>query len=156
VLGVTKKPVVAIRPVASTVGAYGSFTLTGTGTSVPSAGGTAPLDAFSLSVKVVVGGTIGVAGITYQVSVDGGVTYGPVTALGTANSFVVANTGITVALAAGTLVAGDIITAATTAPAPTTSDLTASLEALRTTKQPWEAVLIDCIATSTVIAQVDA
>lgn len=155
-MGVSQHPIVAVQPVASTSGTYVGVALTGTGTSAPSAGTTIPVDNFAVSIKVVAGGTIGTPGITYQTSVDGGVTYGPVTALGGANSIAIANTGVTINFASGTLVAGDLITCTTTGPVPTSADLTAALEALRVTKQPWEAALIDAPASSAIISQVDA
>lgn len=154
-LDVTKNPVLAIRPVSSTAGAYGAFALAGTGTSVPTGTGN-PFDTLSVSILVTAGCTIGITGGAYQVSLDGGLTYGPTTALGAANSIAIARTGIAVALAAGTLVAGDVITFTSTAPVPTTADLVASLEALRVTSQPWDVLLVDSVGSSTIVSQLEA
>lgn len=142
-LAITKLPVVLIRAAASTAATYGTIALTGTGTSVPSSGATAPLDDYpNIIITVVNGGTRGSAGITYTYSLDGGNTTSSVQALGTATSITIPNSGVQIALATGTLVTGDVITAAVTGPKLTTSDITTALEALRTSALPWECVLI--------------
>jgi hypothetical protein len=151
---VAGKPVVLVKPTTSTAGANGTVTKGGAGTSTFTAAGT-PNDDLAIVVRFLVGGTIGVAGITYQVSLDGGNTYGAVTALGTANSIAIPNTGATLNLGAGTIVAGNTATWTTTSPAMTTSDLTTALEALRVTSAPWDAVLIEMVADDTVVALVD-
>lgn len=67
------------------------------------------------------GGTkIGVAGITFQVSLDAGRTFGPVIALGTASTYVIPQTGITLHFQTGSneaVVVGDVATFGTVAPA---------------------------------------
>jgi hypothetical protein len=92
---------------------------------------------------VVVGGTIGVAGITYQWSLDGGRTMSPVTALGTANTFVFPNSGgLGFSFAAGTLVAGDTVTQRTVAPNFNTAELGAALLALKDATYDWDLCVI--------------
>lgn len=66
----------------------------------------APTAAAEVAVNVVVGGTVGVAGITYRVSTDDGVTWGQTTALGTAASITVSGVVLTIA---GTVLAGDTV-----------------------------------------------
>jgi hypothetical protein len=155
-----KKPVLLIRAAASTAAAYSAIDDDGvTGTSAVTASATAPLDDYQdVTFKVIHGGTIGVTGITYQYSLGPG-HLSPVTALGTATSAAfnapVTNTpsGVSLDFAAGTLVAGDVVTFSTTGPRMTNSDLVEALEALRLTKLPWDAVLVgNCDAASTTIA----
>jgi hypothetical protein len=157
------KPVLLITPTCTTTGAYGAVTFTGTGTSVVTGDATVkPFDDYDAVVQVVAGGTIGVTGITYRYSLDGGVTWSPITALATATTVTlnvpVLNTssGVKFDLAAGTLVAGDQWTCSTTRPQMTNGDLVTALEALRTTNLPWDEVLVDGDATATTIATLDA
>lgn len=151
----TGHPVVLVRSDNSTAGAYGAITDTGTGTSTPTAGVTEPVDAFDVKVEFIEGGTVGVAGITYRWSIDGGKTKSKTLALGVANSITIPDTGVTIALGAGTIVAGDSISFTTTAPANTNADLAASLEALRVTSLPFDAVLLDIDADATTVATCD-
>jgi hypothetical protein len=158
-----KKPVLLIRASASTAAAYGTLDDDGVaGTSVVTASATTPLDDYNLVFKVVHGGTIGVAGITYTYSLDGGKTTSPITALGTATAAAfnapVVNTasGVSLDFAAGTLIAGDTVTVSTTGARMTNSDLVTALEALRVSKLPWDMVLVtDCPASSTTIATLE-
>jgi len=120
-------------------GAYGALTETGTGTSVATSdvATTQPLDDYEVFIKFVTGGTIGVDGITYQWSLDGGRTMSAVTALGVANQILIAEGGIDINLAAGTIVAGDTISVPTTAPLWSGAELSAALEALKVTAAKW-------------------
>lgn len=133
-------PVLFCRTHQTTAGAIGAIT-GNTGTSVITlTAATAPRDDYELSISIVNGGTIGVAGITFMWSVDGGRTYSPIVALGTAAVYVFGDTGISLDFAAGTLVTADTIIARTSAPLWTTAELTASLTALRNSAQQWELV----------------
>lgn len=143
VLPVSKKPLVVVRGDPATAGAYGSFTTTGGGTSVASAGVTEPVDDFDVQVEFILGATIGVAGATYRYSLNGGETNSKVLALGTANTITIPDTGVTIAFAAGTVLAAETVAFQTTAPKLTNADLPDSLEALRVTSSPWDALLID-------------
>lgn len=129
----------------------------GTGTSVPTikAGSTSDND-YEVKVLVVAGGTRGTAGITYRISLDGGRTYGKTLALGTAVEFAVGDTGITVALAAGTLVAGDYFTFASYAPTPDGSVLADDLAVLAQSAQPWTLLHYVGPVDSTVATALDA
>ena len=100
-----------------------------TGTSVITATGT-PVDDTFIKFLVVAGGTIGAAGITFQISLDAGRNFGPVLALGTAVSYAIPGTGITLAFAAGTLVAGDYAQLSTIAPTWDDAGIAACLAAL--------------------------
>lgn len=93
-------------------GATGTVQKTGvnigssTGTSIPTITGT-PVDTFRVRWKWIVGGTRGAAGATFQYSLDGGASYSAVFQIGTATSYVIPNTGLTINFSAGTWVAGD-------------------------------------------------
>jgi hypothetical protein len=142
----TEKPIVAVRATASVAAALSAVSHVGAGTSVVTATGT-PVDDYQASVKIVAGGTIGVAGATYQVTLDGGVSWSPVTALGVATSIALLTptggaTGITVAFAAGTLLAAQTETFTATAARMNNADLVLALEALRVSSLPFESILV--------------
>lgn len=83
-----------------TEGSYGPVNLTAkTGTAVVGVdAATHPRGTFEARLKIVGGGTVGTAGITYQTSLDAGRTYGPLTRLGVAASIAVPNAGVTFTL----------------------------------------------------------
>lgn len=151
VMAIGGKPVVCIRADASTPAAYGDVALENEGTSVITADSTLPLDDYEVVIEFLTGGTVGTAGITYRVSLDGGFTWGGTMALGTANTLSIPNTGVGFDLAAGTVTTGQTLTCTTTGPRMTNADLLAALEALRTSALRWEAVLVhgEADATST-------
>ncbi len=91
-------------------------TFVGTGTSVITLTG-APYDDCYVKVVVIAGGTIGTTGITFKWSLDAGRNYSPTISLGTANTYALVNTNVVLNFAAGTLVAADVFTFGTTAPA---------------------------------------
>lgn len=97
---------ITIRLPTNTVGARKAVQFTGTGTSVITTSGN-PNDSYFIVFKVITGGTIGISGITFQISLDAGRTFGPILSLGTANTYLIADTGVTLNFAAGTLVAAD-------------------------------------------------
>ena len=154
-LAQARKPVVCIRSAASTAATYSAITSTGGGTSVATAGVSAPYDSYDVIVEFVDGGTIGVAGITYRYSLDGGANWSAKTALGIANSIVIPRSNVTVALAAGTVSAGRKLTFTTTQAKPTGTDLLDAYEALRVTASPWDGVLVETEADGTIIAGLD-
>jgi hypothetical protein len=97
-------------------------------------------DTYYVKVKCVTGGTIGVAGIVLQVSLDAGRNYGNLIALGTANSLVlgapyspatVGGTGIQLNFGAGTLVAGDYWQFGTVGPQWNGAGVSAALSAFQ-------------------------
>lgn len=133
-----KKQVLIIRSATTVDGVASAVDDDGiAGTSVLTLTG-APLDDAELFIKVVTGGTVGTSGIAFQWSVDDGRTFSPVTQLGTANSFVVPGTGVTIHFGAGTLITGDNASATFTAPQWNTADLATSLDALRNSIAAWE------------------
>jgi hypothetical protein len=112
------------------------------GNSVPTLDDTThPNDDYEVFVRVVSGGTRGVAGITYQWSLDGGRTLSPLTALGTATSIVIPGSGgVKIDLSAGTLVAGDTLAFPTVAPRWNGTELASALDALIASAVQWEIV----------------
>lgn len=123
--------VIFVKTATTTPGAATAVVFTGTGTSVVTTSG-APYDSYLVEVLVDNGGTIGAVGVRLKISLDGGKSYGPVISLGTAVSYVIANTGITVNFAAGTLVTGDKARFSTTQPLWNTAGVQAALTAFQT------------------------
>lgn len=137
---VTGDPVVIVRTGQTTAGDYGTIDDSGvTGTSaITETSATEPLDDYEVAVRIVVGGTRGTPGITYQTSLDGGRNWSPVTALGTGTAIAIAGSGVSFDLGAGTLVAGDTWSVRTSAPAPTAAELGTALDALKVSAVSWE------------------
>lgn len=106
-------------------GSYGAFTTTGApgGAAAHTAGATTPLGEYDVELEYLAGGTIGVAGITYRVSLDGGLTYLPNVAqagqtheLGAATSIVIPNSGVTIQIGPGNVAANEKVSFHCTAP----------------------------------------
>lgn len=136
--------VLALKAASNTAGAASAVTFTGTGTSVITVSGT-PNDSYLVHFKVVTGGTIGVAGITFQLSLDAGRNFGPTLALGTANTYVIPQTGITLNFAAGTLVANDVAKFCSSEPLFNTAGVLACLNALQASQYAavgWGSMLL--------------
>lgn len=99
-------PILFVRVPITTAGTCSAVTHTGAGTSVVTVSVATAYDTYDVILTFVDAGTIGVTGITFTYSLDGGVNESALIALGTANTYVIPNTGITVAFAAGTILAG--------------------------------------------------
>lgn len=131
-------------------------TFTGTGTSVITTTGNTPFDAYEFAFECMVGGTIGSATNppSYRYTLDYGApepTWFPVASLATANTLAIidgpnsGNTtnpngepaGFGLAFAAGTLVAGDLFTFGTSAPAYDSNGLTSATNALVNGNVSW-------------------
>jgi len=155
------RPVVLVRTGQSVLGDFpaGAVTVqTGTGTSIVTVDnvGTAPFDDFEFFVKVVAGGTIGIDGITFQWSLDGGRTLSPVTALGVAALFVFPDSGGTqIDFAAGTLVADDTISFRGDAPNWNGTEIGTALDALFATSIGWENVHVVGVIDGTTFDVID-
>lgn len=105
--------------VASAVqGSLGASVMTVTGT---------PNDAYLVVVTVTKAGTIGTAGIRIKISVDAGRTFGPEIALGTANTYAIVGTGLTLNFGAGAVTAGNSATFGCTEPLTDTASVQACL-----------------------------
>jgi phage gp36-like protein len=86
-------------------GGGGTFSALGSSTISPSP--SPPSGTFPIVVRFTAGGVVGTPGITWQFSVDGGVTYNGVDlALGSSRSIVVPNTGAAFLLGDGSIVGG--------------------------------------------------
>lgn len=138
----TGKPVIVLRTNVTTAGGYGAIDSTGkTGTSVVTADTDAePYDEYEPYVKIVTGGTVGTAGITYQTSLDGGRTLSATKALGTANSITITEGNVKFDLDVGTLLAGDVFHCRTTPPTEDADDLEEARTAIEETNLYWDFV----------------
>jgi hypothetical protein len=151
-LNTAKLPILGLKPNTSTAGSYSAVATGGiTGTAVPTAGSAASLadDYDDITVVITNGGVIGTPGIFYKIALDGDLFSAPI-ALGSALSIspTVPVTGsdsgirITMGTGASTYLAGDKFSLSAVGPRMTTADLTAALEPLRVTKQPWDLLLV--------------
>lgn len=156
-INVSGQPVVALAVNPAIAGSYyaDTFVKNIAGTSAVTTGSTAPYLHYDVQITIVNGGTIGVSGITYTWTVDGGDTVSAVTALGTANVLTIPNTGVSFNLGAGTLLADDNWSIYTERPLLNNSDVSTALATLGNTKLPWEGVLIDCHYGTGTVALVD-
>lgn len=145
------RPVLLVRTGATVPGSATAVVFTGTGTSVITVDPLViPVDDFEVVVRVVAGGTLGVAGITLQYSLDGGRTPSPVVALGVALTYTIPDAGIKLDFAAGDLVAGDVATFTTAAPQWNATELGTALDALALSTVGWEGVhVVGSIVAST-------
>jgi hypothetical protein len=120
-------------PITS-LGTASAVTKTGAGTSVVTTtldGTVGAYDDYFVEALVITGGTIGTGPCAIQFSLDAGRNYSPTIQLGTANTYVIPGTGITLNFAAGTLIAGNTYTFSTAAPKYTAAGVTAAVDALR-------------------------
>lgn len=88
-------------------------------------------DTYFVRVKATAGGTRGTAGIKFQVSLDAGRNYAPDVNLGTAVTYTIPNTGITINFGAGTIVLGDYWSFSTVAPMWNAAGVQAAITALQ-------------------------
>lgn len=125
----SKKPVLFVGIPVATAGVVGQNDASGVdGTSVITVTGT-PLEEVDASFTVVNGGTIGVNGITGNLSLDGGRTE-KLIRLGTATTYPIPYVGLTLNFAAGTLEADDVYTFVSSAPMWDSAGLAAAKTAL--------------------------
>ncbi len=103
---------------------------TPTGSSVVTVTGNAN-DTYAVKLLVTTGGTRGTTGIKFKISLDAGRTYGPIISLGTATTYVIPQTGLTLAFGVGTLVAAEYYIFSTTEPLWNTAGVQACLNALQ-------------------------
>lgn len=124
--------VLAVKVPTVTAGGFqsGGVQFSGTGTSIITATG-APYDTYFVKFLVTTSGTIGSPGIMFQISLDAGRNYGSILALGSASTYVIPNTGITLNFAAGNLVKGDTAQVGTTEPLWNDAGVEAALQAFQ-------------------------
>jgi hypothetical protein len=128
-LAATKKPVLFVKLATATAGAVGSNDGTGiAGTCVITVTGT-PLIAVDAVLTVVNAGTIGTNGITFNLSLDGGVTE-KLIRLGTAATYTIPYVGLVLNFGAGTLLAADEYTFVSSAPMWDSAGIAAARAAL--------------------------
>ena len=147
-INVSGQPVVGLAYNGSIPGSYYQSTflksIAGTATVVTTPGST-PYLHYDVEIDIIMGGTVGTAGIAYTWSVDGGTSVSAVTALGTSAILAIPGTGVSFTLGSGlTLEAGDHWSIFTERPLMSNADVSAALAILGNTKLPWEGVLIDC------------
>lgn len=155
-ISVANQPTVLVKATTTYGGAMGSITSSlGTGSSTITDNSSTPYDTYNAEVIFVTGGTRGVSGITYTYTLDGGNVTSGVQALGTSSTLSIPNTGISLSLGAGTVVAGATVSFRTTRPMMNDSDITTGMTALGLTRLPFEGVLIDCSAGASTVGIVD-
>jgi hypothetical protein len=101
-----------------------------------------PNDSYYGRVDVVTGGTIGVAGIIATVSLDNGRTTYATINLGTASTYVIPNTGLTLNFAAGTLDIADRFSWVSTEPLWSSAGVVSAIQALYGETTPFQNILI--------------
>jgi hypothetical protein len=140
----TGKPVLGCRAGDTITGTYTAVVETGTGTSVVTTDAAVePYDDYEAVLKFITGGTIGVAGITFQWSLDGGRNYSVVTALGTANNYTIAEGNVKFNFGAGTIVAGDTASTRTSGQQWNNAELGAAIDALINGSNRFELLMIE-------------
>jgi hypothetical protein len=134
----TRPASAAILPAAVTASSASTATHTPSGS---------PEDAYQVQILWVDGGTVGAPGAVYRVSLDGGLSWGPDTQLGSNVSIALFDgyvgttptpSGVNVGLNSGGIVtAGDLVTFETTAPEFSYADLQTAWTKLRATPLVW-------------------
>lgn len=129
----------------------GTCTLAVTGTAT---------DAYRVALEILRGGaTLAANTATYRLSLDGGETWGPETAMPVAGVVTPSGTGLTLTFtySSGTgFTAGDRFDCATSAPGFTLSDLTSGWNALLASTYDWEGLHVVGTVDSTIAAGADA
>lgn len=121
--------VLFMKSATTTPGAASAVVATGAGTSIVTVTG-APFDAYLVRVVCTNAGTIGTAGIRLKISLDAGRTYGPEIAIGTAVTYAITGTNLTLNFAAGTFLLGSTHTFGCTEPLTSDASVLACLTAL--------------------------
>lgn len=151
------KPLILMRTAADTVGGYGTVDHSGvTGSCVPSAhSALQPYDEYDVQVLIIAGGTVGVAGITYQWSLDGGNNFSATTSLGTSTTLTIADGNVAFDLTSASLVAGDLWTCRTTPPTLSNQNLSDAMAAIGDHGFDWDWVGWSNVLTATQIGMID-
>lgn len=123
--------VIFVKATTTTTGTQTAVVPTGAGTSVVTVTGNA-FDTYLVVARFINAGTIGTAGLLFQISLDGGRNFGPALALGTATTYAIPQTGLTLAFAAGTMLAGSTFRFSTTEPLWAVGGVQSALSALQT------------------------
>ncbi len=121
--------VLFMKAATTTPGVASACVLTGMGTSVMSVTGT-PYDGYLVKVVVTAGGTIGATGVRIKISLDAGRTYGPEIAMGTATTYAITGTGLTLSFTAAAITLAGTGTFGCTPPLAAVASIQACLVAL--------------------------
>ena len=134
------KPIIVVKCPSTVDGAYGTIDITGiTGACVPTADTSVkPYDEYDAYCVIRTGGTVGSAGITYQTSLDGGRTVGPLQSLGVATEITITAGNVKWNLTSASLTAGDFWVQPTTAPAEGDTDFSTMLTTMQNCKNSWQ------------------
>lgn len=136
-------PVVVCRLTGAVAAANGTVTQTGAGP-LPTLSGT-PNDRYDVKIEIMLGGAVATSRFRY--SLDNGLTYSSTRA--TVASFVIPNTGITVAFTAGTYVLGEVYSFTSHPAYVDGTDLTALQTAILASPRLWDELLIAGEGTAT-------
>jgi hypothetical protein len=140
VLAIAGGPVLCMRVTGSVAGAVGAPVAAKTGTATLAITGAA-FDAYELSILVVQGGATLAAGTaTFKYSLDGGNTYSAELAVPVSGIYAIPNSNVTLTwtyVAGAAFVAGDLWTAACTAPGYSTADLANAITPLLADPRTW-------------------
>ena len=140
-----QRPLIVVKSaasVAATVSTVDDNDAAGTSVVTVDTGPT-PADDYELALEILTGGTVGTAGITYRMSLDGGRTWSNTRSLGTATAAAFPdNAGVTFAFGTGTVVAGDLYTATAQAASFNAADLGGALNALKSTQIDFGLVVL--------------
>lgn len=158
----TGKAIIGCKAATVTSGGYGTvYTGNTSGGSfggscvVSMDAGTEPYDEYEPYIVFVTAGTVGVAGITYQYSLDHGRTLSAVTALGTATSVTIAEGNVKFILTSSTVTVGDYAWCRTTPPTEDAASILSATDAITTTALVWDFAVYANTATALQIAAID-
>ena len=154
------KSVGFVKAAAASVGTNTSVRPTSTNTSVCVVTLTgAPFDDYYGLVTVQTGGTVGVAGIVLTVSLDSSATVPPVgrtiyatVNLGTATTYVIPNTGLTLNFTSASLVAGDTYDWNSVAPAPSNATVACAIQSLIGQGFDIEDIIVPVVSNAAAVA----
>lgn len=150
----TGNPVCLVKAATVTNGSNTTVTKTGTGSSAVTLSGN-PFDTYYGLITVTNGGTIGVSGITFTVSLDAGRSIYQTVSLGTASTYAIPNTNLTVNFGAGTLVTGDTLAWVSTEPLWNDAGVSSAMQALWTLPSTFLDILITGNATGADVSAFD-
>lgn len=150
----TGNPVCFVKAATVSNGSNTTVTKTGTGSSAVTLTGN-PNDTYYGLITVTQGGTIGVNGIQFTVSLDAGRSIYQTVSLGTANTYLIPNTGVTVNFGAGTLVTGDTLAWVSTEPLWNDAGISSAMQALWTLPSTFLDIAITGNATGADVSAFD-
>lgn len=138
--GQAPRPVYAMRLATTATGAAGSVTATrvASSTGTVATTGSAPVDSYEVRVRIANTGGRGVG--TFQVSYDGGNTYGAASTIPTGGTSADSASGVTLVFDTGTFEAGDVFSFATIEPQYTAAELATALDAALANSLEWSFV----------------